>query len=141
VLFSASIRPASGQQDISSGALIFNEIQLNIGNRFSQETGIFTVPMTGTYRFTFSTPSASADTLYTSIGVNKNGVTYSYIYDGNVADHLNNISYVWVMFLRVRSCASINFGGLYTFFLMGYLYLTNGLPIFSRSCGILMSMA
>jgi hypothetical protein len=41
----------------------------------------------------------------------------------------------------VRSCASINFGGLYTFFLMGYLYLTNGLPIFSRSCGLLMLMA
>jgi hypothetical protein len=38
-----------------------------------------------------------------------------------------------------RSCGYIYFGVLYTFFKMGYLYLTNGLSIFSRSCGLLMS--
>jgi hypothetical protein len=115
VLFSASIRPESGWQDISSGALIFNKIHLNIGNGFSQETGIFTVPMTGTYRFTFS--SESARTLSaTSIGVNKNGVLYSYIHDGNVADNYNNMSYVWVMFLNASDTIQLSVGdnGIYT---------------------------
>jgi hypothetical protein len=116
VLFAASIRPASGQHDISSGALIFNEIQLNIGNGFSQETGIFTVPMTGTYRFTFSSESASTHTLPTSIGVNKNGVQYFYIVDGNHADNLNRMSHVWVMFLNASDTIQlfVDQNGIYT---------------------------
>jgi hypothetical protein len=117
VLFSASIRPASGSHDITYGALIFNEIQLNIGNGFSQETGIFTVPMTGTYRFTFSSESALTNTYdFTSIKILKNEVIYSYIVDGNNGDNLDRMSHVWVMFLNASDAIhlSVNINGIYT---------------------------
>ena len=80
------------------GDISYDKLELNLGNGFNIENGTFTVPISGTYRFSFvgQTGSNSMTTGETSIYVRKNGATILTIWDAH--DHVGvNISFTWLM--------------------------------------------
>ena len=56
VIFSAMKGPESGTNFY--GDITYDHLVLNLGNGFNIENGIFTVPISGTYRFSFAGQSA-----------------------------------------------------------------------------------
>ena len=85
----------------TTGYLTFDQVDINIGDAFDGSSGIFKVPISGTYKMTFSGQSAAIKINYTCIRVYKNGSLMFVIYDGNTAEKgdANNVSYVWMMSL------------------------------------------
>ena len=81
------------------GPITYDSLTINLGEGFDATSGIFTVPTSGTYRFSFSAQSASGIFDWTSVHVKKNGDTIFNIYDSNDAKNgdANNISYTWMM--------------------------------------------
>ena len=85
------------------GDLHFNQVDINIGGGFGGK--IFTAPISGIYKMTFSGISGfnqfelyMAD--FTSIIVKKNNQDMFYIFDGNEngkGEDQNNISYTWML--------------------------------------------
>eukprot|EP00093_Oithona_nana_P000191 00191.XXX_1985_2332_1 [CDS] Oithona nana genome sequencing. len=103
------------------GDLTFDQVDINIGNALDRSSGIFKVPISGTYKMTFSGLSAFNKIDRTYIRVYKNGSIMFGIYDGNEADGGNNVSYIWMMTLVQGDELK-----LYSY---NYLYATNDRPL------------
>ena len=96
VIFSAMKGPESGTNFY--GDITYDHLVLNLGNGFNIENGIFTVPISGTYRFSFAGQSASSLAGPTYIYIKKNGAKIYNIWDGNGENQRDkNISYTWLM--------------------------------------------
>ena len=96
VIFSAMKGPESGTNFY--GDITYDHLVLNLGNGFNIENGIFTVPISGTYRFSFAGQSASKWAGQTYIYIKKNGAKIYNIWDGNGENQRDkNISYTWLM--------------------------------------------
>ena len=96
VIFSAMKGPESGTNFY--GDITYDHLVLNLGNGFNIENGIFTVPISGTYRFSFAGQSARGLAGPTYIYIKKNGAKIYNIWDGNGETHGDkNISYTWLM--------------------------------------------
>ena len=83
------------------GDLTFDRVDINIGNALDGPSGMFKVPISGTYQMTFSGQSAFYKIDSTKIRVYKNGSDMFHINDGNIAEkaNANNVSYIWMMTL------------------------------------------
>ena len=81
------------------GPITYNTLAINLGEGFDATSGIFTVPTSGTYRFSFSAQSGSGKYEPTEVWVKKNGKNIFRICDSNDAEKAdaNNISYTWMM--------------------------------------------
>ena len=81
------------------GDLTFDRVDINIGDGFDGSSGIFTVPVSGIYKMSFSGQSGYNKFVATSIWVYKNGVLILDIWDSNDAEKadVNNVSYTWIM--------------------------------------------
>ena len=81
------------------GSITYDRLDVNFGNGFDIESGTFTVPTSGTYRFSFSGQSGYEKLVHTVVNVKKNGRTNFKIGDYNdaVKGDLNNLSYTWLM--------------------------------------------
>ena len=80
--------------------LNFNNVDINIGGGFSGH--VFTAPISGIYKMTFSGQNAMSDIDHTSISVYKNDNRMFGIMDFNVAvEWGDNVSYTWMMKLDV----------------------------------------
>ena len=75
--------------------LNFNNVDINIGGGFSGH--VFTAPISGIYKMTFSGVSGQ-ETEWTYITVRKNGNDGLNILDENA--YKNNVSYTWMMELK-----------------------------------------
>ena len=95
VIFSA-VRTRSGN---FQGTITYDSLTINLGEGFDATSGIFIVPTSGTYRFSFSAQSALSKNTQTIVRVKKNGENVFYIRDLNNAEKAdaNNISYTWMM--------------------------------------------
>ena len=82
-----------------TGDLTFGQVDINISDGFDGSSGIFTVPVSGIYKMSFSGQSAFGKIDDTIIHVIKNGSVMFYITDGNTAEKgdENNVSYTWIM--------------------------------------------
>ena len=96
VIFSA-VRTSAGN---FKGVITYDTLEINLGNGFNIGCGSFVVPTSGTYRLSFSAQSAFEKYDYTYVYVKKNGRSIFNIWDSNVADDGNNLSYTWIMNLR-----------------------------------------
>ena len=102
VIFNALRHGKNGEADNDiTQFLTFDQVDINIGDAFNGSSGVFKVPISGTYQMSFSGQSAYEKIDYTSIRVYKNGSFMFKIYDGNDAEKGdgNNVSYVWIMTL------------------------------------------
>ena len=81
------------------GSITYDHLDVNLGSGFNTGSGTFTVPTSGTYRFTFSAQSGYVKFEHTVVYVKKNQRTIFKIGDyNNAADgDLNNLSYTWLM--------------------------------------------
>ena len=81
------------------GAINYDILTINLGEGFDAGSGIFKVPTSGTYRFSFSAISGLFEYEGTVVGVKKNGEIIFVIRDSNEAEKAdaNNISYTWMM--------------------------------------------
>ena len=79
--------------------ITYDHLDVNLGSGFKTGSGTFTVPTSGTYRFTFSAQSGYVKFEHTVVYVKKNQRTIFKIGDyNNAADgDLNNLSYTWLM--------------------------------------------
>ena len=95
VIFSAQVTTGYAV----TGDLIFDRVDINIGDGFDGSSGIFTVPVSGIYKMSFSGQSANVRFDITSIRVYKNGDQMFNILDSNDAEKVgtNNVSYTWIM--------------------------------------------
>ena len=98
VIFNA--QKTKGMNEVT-GYLTFDQVDVNIGDAFDGSSGIFKVPISGTYKMTFSGQSAYVKIDTTSLRVYKNGSIIFSIYDSNEAEKAdgNNVSYIWMMTL------------------------------------------
>ena len=81
------------------GDITFDNLVINLGNGFHAGSGTFTVPTSGTYRFSFSAQSGREKNQWSWVDVKKNGVKVFDIWDANKAENseLNNMAYTWLM--------------------------------------------
>ena len=82
-----------------TGDLTFGQVDINISDGFDGSSGIFTVPVSGIYKMSFSGQSGYDKIDFTFIGVYKNGFEMFGIVDSNEAEKAdeNNVSYTWIM--------------------------------------------
>ena len=85
------------------GNLTFDQVDINIGGGFNGSTGVFTAPIAGIYKMTFSGQSAFNKFEITFIEVQKFDSTVFSILDDNEAENAdaNNVSFTWMMILAV----------------------------------------
>jgi hypothetical protein len=83
--------------NLRPGTLIFTKIVSNIGNSFDLSTGIFKVPVSGTYQFTFSSLTGHNDNSYAYVQVMKNGNMELNIMERNAQGYLNSFGQTWQM--------------------------------------------
>ena len=74
------------------GNLTFDQVDINIGNALNGSAGVFTAPIAGIYRMTFSDQSALDEIEKTQVTVTKNYRFFFRIFDSNEA---------WMMQLNV----------------------------------------
>ena len=122
VIFNAQVTDGGSNYEVT-GDLTFDRVDINIGGAFDGSSGIFKVPISGTYKMTFSGQSAVNRIDFTWIRVYKNGSIMFYIYDANRAENAyeNNVSYTWIMTLvqgDELKLSSVN-----------YLHATNDRPL------------
>ena len=99
VIFSAVKTRTGNSWGNFKGPITFDNLAINLGEGFDARSGIFTVPTSGTYRFSFSAQSALGKNQFTEVYVKKNGENVLKIWDSNEAEKAdaNNISYTWMM--------------------------------------------
>jgi hypothetical protein len=85
--------------NLRPGTLIFTKIVSNIGNSFDLITGIFKVPVSGTYQFTFSSLTGSDSNSLSYVQVMKNGNIEMSIMEGYrySKGYLNSFGQTWQM--------------------------------------------
>ena len=120
VIFNAQV--TQGYSEVT-GYLTFDEVDVNIGDAFDGSSGIFKVPISGTYKMTFSGHSANDANVSTNLHVYKNGSIMFSIYDGNAGEkgNINNLSYTWIMTLVQGDELKLNSGN--------YLYANPSYPL------------
>jgi hypothetical protein len=79
--------------------IVFDYTVSNIGNAFDVSTGIFKVPVDGTYQFTFSAYDADS-TARAYIQVFKNGLKVFSFLSSNPAEIMNHFGHTWQMLLK-----------------------------------------
>ena len=80
-----------------TGNLIFDQVDVNIGEAFKASSGVFEVPISGIYRMTFSGQTAFISSAC-YVGVyKKDGSRMLTIFDENNAYGANNLSYTWIV--------------------------------------------
>ena len=97
VIFSAIRKAVS----LSDEDITYTETVANIGNGMNPKTGVFTVPVSGIYSFSFSALKDPNYTHFCNVYVKKNGEQQFRIRetDFNAADYYGNIGYSWTMAL------------------------------------------
>ena len=101
-----------------TGNLIFDQVDVNIGEAF--DGSIFTAPISGIYKMTFSGQSG----FQIQVVVEINNKEVFYIIDGKKVEysmHLNNVSYTWMMKLVEGDKVKL--------FTWNTLYATNDMPL------------
>ena len=107
IMFStARVWTESGYEIISAVTNItYNQIWENVGDGLDMSTGIFTCPVSGTYKFTFTADAYNPS--YNSAEVLLNGVHQFLIYsqiDGNVH---SNLSHTWTFTLKQNDIVNL----------------------------------
>ena len=95
VIFSGRITEIGA---VGPKSLTFNKVDINVGEAF--DGSIFTAPISGIYKMTFSGQSG----FQIEIVVENNNKKVFHIIDGKKVEysmHLNNVSYTWMMKLDV----------------------------------------
>ena len=84
------------------GGITYDNLVINLGYGFDAESGTFVVPVSGTYRMSFSGQSALGKYEPVVLYVQMNGSRSFRIWDSNEAEKAdsNNVSYTWLMNLR-----------------------------------------
>ena len=106
IMFSTARVLTSGSEKISAGSdITYNQIWENVGDGLDMSTGIFTCPVSGTYKFTFTADALNhgAD----SAEVLLNGVHQFLIYsniDGNIH---SNLSHTWTFTLKQNDIVNL----------------------------------
>ena len=82
-----------------NGDNTYDDLVINLGNGFNAESGTFVVPVSGTYRMSFSGQSAFGKYDFTEVYVKKNESNIFHIWDSNEVEKAdaNNVSYTWLM--------------------------------------------
>ena len=99
VIFSTTHK---GQPIIDGKIITFSDTKANVGNGMDSATGVFTVPVTGIYEFSFSAYFYHFLS-YTGVIIYKNGEYQFRIHDQNLVDndfpHYHSIGNTWTMSL------------------------------------------
>ena len=105
VMFSTA-RVASEIEIISTGSdITYNQIWENVGDGLDITTGIFTCPVDGTYKFTFT--ADAYDVGYDSAEVLLNGVRQFLIYSEIDGNHHSNLSHTWTFTLKQNDIVNL----------------------------------
>ena len=95
VIFTA--QTTTPTMSISAGSYItFEELNVNFGNAFSINEGLFTAPQTGDYSFSFTAPLYGDDKA--KIAIEKNGVDQ--LTFGGPDNYYENMAFSWMMSLN-----------------------------------------
>ena len=101
------------------GNITFSDTEANIGNGMNPDTGVFNVPVSGIYSFSFSACTNTKDR-DTEIRVFKNGEIQFWFHNYNENDQSdNNIGYTWTMSLVQNDQINLQ---LFSNELIGYMY-------------------
>ena len=115
VIFSGRITEIGA---VGPKSLTFNKVDINVGEAF--DGSIFTAPISGIYKMTFSGQSG----FQIQVVVEINNKEVFYIIDGKKVEyrmHLNNVSYTWMMELVEGDKVKL--------FTHDPLYATNDMPL------------
>ena len=115
VIFSGRITEIGA---VGPKSLTFNKVDINVGEAF--DGSIFTAPISGIYKMTFSGQSG----FQIEIVVENNNKKVFHIIDGKKVEysmHLNNVSYTWMMKLVEGDKVKL--------FTWNTLYATNDMPL------------
>jgi hypothetical protein len=86
----------------SSGTLVFNSVQFNVGSCYNNSTGRFTAPITGKYLFAFYGITGLVEG-NTYINLNKNNSPYGIsTYAGGTSSYYRNLSFSVILDLNVN---------------------------------------
>ena len=93
------------RNNVASGYLTFNQVEINIGDGFNQSSGVFTAPIGGIYKMSFSGITGVAENSGSTSGwvnVHKNELSMFGIYDldntyGEETYVGRNLAYTWMM--------------------------------------------
>jgi hypothetical protein len=101
--------------DSLEGSIIDQDITFeytvsNIGNAFDASTGIFKVPVDGTYQFAFSTYDQSSTTR-AYVQVFKNGTKVFSVVSSHPAEIANRFGHTWQMSLKKNDQINLHIAG------------------------------
>ena len=99
-------------ESVTGSAITYDVLLVNIGNAFSQETGIFTCPESGSYFFSFSAESdASSSRNSIHVYMHRNGKDELLI-DNHYNDSQahKNLSYQWAIKLQAGDEVKMRIG-------------------------------
>ena len=111
VAFSAFRTPNLDYQVVGEGDLIFDKMELNVGNAFDPTTGVFKAPLAGSYHLTIAAPCLTC-----LIGLVKNDDFYIYASqawfgaDGLIRQEDHNGEHYWLSNLSYSLTIDLNEG-------------------------------
>merc|ERR1712062_187596 len=105
-MFSTARVLTSGSEIISAVTNItYNQIWENVGDGLDMSTGIFTCPVSGTYKFTFTANAYAAGP--DSAEVLLNGVHQFLIYSSIDFNNFSNFSHTWTFTLKQNDIVNL----------------------------------
>jgi len=95
---------------VSSGSIVFNDVQFNIGSHYNASNGIFTAPIAGRYLFCLQAITNNIDgNIY--INLNKNGtLTGISAYGAGPSTYYKNISFSVILELSANDYINLSVG-------------------------------